>query len=114
MSSLMVAAKRSRHLQFWFAAALVVACTVSFSAASLATTTSNSLQVTAVVVNTCTMAVAPLVSAPPAVLKNVVKVDCQYGQAYTVNVGPAAVDAETAPGKSGSGSANATIVTVTY
>jgi hypothetical protein len=92
MGPLMAAAKRVRHLQFWFAAALVVIGAVSFSAVSRGATTSISLQVSAVVQNTCSMAVTLPASAPRAVSRNTVKVDCQYGQSYTVNVQPATVD----------------------
>lgn len=115
MSPLMVAAKRLRHRQFWFVAVVIVADTVSLSAASLAATSSIRLQVSAVVQNTCSMAVTPPISAPPAVPRNAVRVDCQYAQAYTVNLQPAAVAAETAADKlAPSVSANPLIVTVTY
>lgn len=115
MSPLTAAAKRLRHLQFWFAAGLIVVDTVSLSAASLAATSSIRLQVSAVVQNTCSMAVTPPISAPPAVPRNAVRVDCQYAQAYTVDVEPAAGAAETAANKfAPSVSANPLIVTVTY
>ncbi|MDE2476617.1 MAG: hypothetical protein KGO48_16305 [Alphaproteobacteria bacterium] len=114
MSPLMAAAKRFRHLRFWFAAALIVVDTVSLSAASVAATSSIPLQVTVLVQNTCSMAVTPPVSAPPAVPRNAVRVDCQYAQAYTVDVEPA-VSAETAANKSAPPvSGNPLIITVTY
>lgn len=111
----MATAKRLRHLQFWFAAGLIVVDAVSFSAASLAATASFPLQVSVVVQNTCSMAVTRPISAPPTVPTNAVRVNCQYAQAYTVDVAPAAVAAETAADKSApSVSGNPLIITVTY
>lgn len=114
MSALVAAANRLCHLRFWLAAGIVVGG-VSFSATSMAATSIFPLQVTAVVQNTCSMAVTPPVSAQPAVPRNVVSVNCQYGQAYTVSVEPAAIATGTAPVKSASsGSGDSLIVTVTY
>ena len=111
----MAATRRLRHQQSWFVATLAVIGAFSFSPASYAATSSISLQVTAVVQNTCSMAVTPSASATLAAPRNGVRVDCQYGQAYTVNVEPAAVDAGTAPGKSaGSIPGSTMVVTVTY
>ena len=115
MSPLMAVAKRLRHLKFWFVAALIGAGSVSLSAASLAATTSIPLQVTAIVQNTCSMAVKPPVSSPPAVPMSPVRVDCQYVQAFTVDVKPAAVITGTAGDKLAPPvSGNLLIITVTY
>jgi hypothetical protein len=92
-------------------AVFVAAGAILFSAESMAATSLASFQVTAVVQNTCRIAVTPPVSAPPAVAKNLVSVDCQYGQAYSVRVEPVAVVVEAAPDKS---AGTPMIVTVTY
>ena len=111
----MTAAKQLRYLRSCIVVALAVIGAASFSAASLAATTLVSFQVSAVVQNSCNMALKPQVSAPLAVPKNLVTVNCQYGQSYTVAVQPVAVDVGTAPGTPVAPvSGNATIVTVTY
>lgn len=111
----MDAAKQFRHMQPWLITALVAAGVASFSVPSVAATTVISLQVTAVVQNTCSSSVMLPASAPSAAPTNFVNVSCQYGQAYTVNVQPAAVTVGTGTDKSaGSLSGNNMIVTVTY
>ena len=113
VSPLMAAAKRFPHLQFRFVAALVIAS--AFSAPSWSATTLISLQVSVLVQNACSAALTPTISTAPAVPGNLVKVNCQYGQAYTVDVEPAAAGVGPGPIKTPPQvSGNVTIVTVTY
>lgn len=67
------------------------------------------------VLDSCSMTVMPPVSASLAGPDNVVRVDCRYGQAYSVRMAPSAVDAAAAPDKSAAlFSGNPLIVTVMY